>query len=360
MRFGRTLAAVLGCLLSVAAWVPPVAVGAPRPDRGGRLEFVKNIPVDAGTSVGGRLVGDYFYLTSWRHISIYDVTTPTDPQLMSTVPIGTGVSNEDVATDGRLLLYSHQGWQPDGADNALYVWDVSNKKVPVLSAVLPGAGEHTMSCILRCKWAYGSDGKIIDLRDPTNPKIAGRWHNAGRFTNHDVEEVKPGFVVTTPGDGPMQLLDVRRPLQPRRVAEGIYTPSESWLHQASWPHSAADPFLLMGSEGPFSGLSVYDASGWRRTGKIRQTGSYIGLGDSAHWFTVHPDFDRGGLIAMAFHSEGTRVLRVDGHGRVAEMDVFALDRSDVWGSYWIDDEIIYNVDWMRGIDVLRWIPGQEI
>lgn len=345
--------AFLVLLLCLAVWTPSRAVNARQTD--GRLEFVRNLPIDAGTSVGGRLVGNYFYVTSWRHISIFDVTVAADPKLMSTLPIGTGVSNEDVATNGRILLYSHQGWQPDGADNALYVWDVSNKRAPILSAVLPGAGEHTMSCILDCTWAYGADGKVIDLRDPTSPKIAGRWHTRPRFTNHDVEEVKRGYIVTTPGEGPMQLLDVRRPLRPRVVADGMYRPSESWLHQASWPRTGTDRFLLMGSEGPFSGLTVYDAHTWEKDGEIRKQGAFVGMGASAHWFTVHPNFADRGLVAMAFHSEGTRILQVDRRGRVRELDALALDRSDAWGSYWINEDIIYTVDWVRGIDVLRWV-----
>ena len=83
-----------------------------------------------------------------------------------------GFQFENVATNGKILLFTEQL-----PDDELHVYNVSDKTRIREIATLQDAGDHTMTCILGCKWAYGSDGAIVDLRKPGNPKLMRQdWH----------------------------------------------------------------------------------------------------------------------------------------------------------------------------------------
>ncbi len=123
-------------------------------------------PQEILTSTGANIQGDYLYLTSWKSISIYDISDPLNPKLSAYQPIGFMFENENVATDGEILLFSEEL-----PGNALHVYDVSDKTKIEEIATVEGAGDHTTTCILDCEWAYGSDGSITDLRDPENPVL---------------------------------------------------------------------------------------------------------------------------------------------------------------------------------------------
>lgn len=95
-----------------------------------------------------------------------------------------------------------------------------DKALPALAGRLAGTDEHTITCVLDCTWAYGSGGAIVDLRQPSAPRLAGDWRDAipgGPGTQHDVTEVAPGFVLTSSKN--MTLLDVHDPAAPKIVAQ---------------------------------------------------------------------------------------------------------------------------------------------
>jgi hypothetical protein len=72
------------------------------------VEYLKYVPFEIGTATGARIVGKHLYVTSWRSFSIYDVTDPQNPVLESTTPFGFQFENEDVATNGDILLFSEE------------------------------------------------------------------------------------------------------------------------------------------------------------------------------------------------------------------------------------------------------------
>ena len=371
----RTLA-VAGLL--VAALVP-AANGAPATGfTSGPVEYLKTIPIDAGTAWGGRIVGDHFYMGSYRHFSIYDVSDPANPALMSTTPlVGQGMTMEDIDTNGEILVVTAS----TPVSSELQVWDVEDKSAPTKIATVPGAGDHTVSCVLDCKWAYGSTpGKhIIDLRDPANPKVAGSWKHLGVDYVHDVTEVSPGWVVASAN--PMMYIDARKPADPKTVAyapmdESLSLPTtQKVVGSNRWPRAAKDRFLLVSEETPFSGqcdedsarFKVYDARKWRSQNRLVNTGSYQvqngtytdgsppagAVGCSALWFQHHPDFHNGGLVAAAFAEHGLRLLEVESTGRVEELGYYVPYGGSVSAAYWVTDEIVYSVDLTRGFDILR-------
>ena len=163
------------------------------------VEHVTFVPFEIGTATGANFWNEgkdkYMVITSWKSFSIYDITDPTSPQQLSIEPFGFKFENEDVATNGEIMLFSEELPR-----NALHIWNIEDKTNPVEIASLAGAGDHTTSCILDCKYAYGSEGHITDLRNPAKPKLLdSKWGDGGNPPNnsgHDVTEVAPGLVLT--------------------------------------------------------------------------------------------------------------------------------------------------------------------
>ncbi|MGH2735502.1 MAG: hypothetical protein ACRDKZ_07980, partial [Actinomycetota bacterium] len=254
---------------------------------------------------------------------------------------------------------------------------------PVEIATVEGAGNHTTTCLLGCKFSYGSDGSIVDLRNPDKAKLVGNWHRRAGIRQHvhDVDEFRRGFIVVSAFEGPMHLIDARDPLRPRVVvsAEPPELREEAAaaganVHATRWPRRGRDRFL-MGQGG--SNLAqarcdnetrnfwVWDASRWRSHGALKledeytpgnegpEQGSYPASTCSTHWFEAHPTFHNGGDVALAYYDMGTRFLQVTTDGKVKEKGWFLPYGGVTSAVYWITDELVYAIDYTRGIDVLR-------
>ncbi|MDQ3957139.1 MAG: hypothetical protein M3273_02335 [Actinomycetota bacterium] len=370
----KRLLAVLAATL-LAATLAPASAG---PSAGGvssdNVEHVQFVPFEVGTATGARVVGKYLYVTSWERFSIYDISDPMAPVRMSTTPFGFKFENEDVATNGKILVFSEELPR-----SSLHVFDVEDKTNPTPLSTLDGAGQHTMSCLLKCKWLYGSDGYIIDLRDPANPKLMDeRWGDGMPVAGgHDVNEVAPGIVLTS--SDPMLLLDVRKdPRHPKLLAAA--TPMQEFIHSNAWPNNAKDKWALASGEtwtagvdakcdDRSAGLSTWDTSSWKKTKTITmvdvwrpKNGTYADgspvinapFGCSSHWFSAHPKFKNGGLVAAGFYNHGTRFLDVGKDGKITEAGWFLPHGGGTSAAYWITDEIVYAIDYQRGFDVLKY------
>ena len=333
---------------------------------------MRHIPFEAVSATGARLVGDHLYLTSYKNLSIYDVSDPLEPVRVGFEPVPAYIQNEDVDTDGRTLLFSEE--LPTGA---LHVFDVEDPEAPTEVGSLSGAGDHTVSCILDCTYAYGSDGAVVSLADRTSPRPVGDWTiglpDTQSFGIHDVTEVRRGLVVTS--SDPVMVLDVRGdPANPRLLARGTGG-LPGLYHSNQWPRNGRDRFLLVSSEGgvslgPCDGtngvFSVWETDGWRAQRTVSLVDSFRmsngthadgkaapGLGCSAHWFDAHPAWRNGGLVAMAGYKHGTRFLEVAKDGSISEIGYFIGHGADVSAAYWVTPEIVYSIDLNRGIDILR-------
>ena len=328
------------------------------------VEWITNMPLAIDSS-GANFVGDFMYITTSRDLTIYDISSPESPQRLGFLPLPQQpyFAEEDVDTNGKILLV---GTYPDD----LYVIDVEDKSNPVVIGQVGSADQHTWTCVLDCKWAYGSEGLIADLRDPTNPKLAGNWSEGMPATqSHDVTEVAPGLIVTS--SSPMMYLDARKnPAKPKLLGLG-QAPEGQYMHGNLWPHNGKDKFLLAGSEssGPEcedgAYFMTYDATKVKKTKTFTLIDKYTVVngnpaeGDAAadlycgHWFDPHPSYKNGGLVAMAWYEHGTRFLQVDSKGKIKEVGWFLPIAGSTSATYWIDDEILYSVDYNRGIDILR-------
>ena len=376
----RKLAGLLAVGAMMLALLPGAQAGpGPHGVSSDDVEHVAFVPFEVGTATGMNFFSkgkdDYMVVTSWKSFSIYNINDPLNPVQESQTPFGFAFENEDVATNGRIMLFSEELPNSD-----LHIWDIEDVTNPVEIAVAP-SGEHTTSCILDCKYAYGSEGTITDLRDPANPKVLdGKWGDGANPPNnngHDVTEVAPGLVLTS--TNPMLFLDARKdPAHPKVLAQS--TTQEGFVHSNQWPRGSKDKFALSTGEtwtpgvdsrcsDAKAGLTTWDTSSWKKTRTFKEldtfrmvNGTWIDgnpavnapFGCSSHWFTAHPKWKNGGLIAAGFYNHGTRFLKVDSKGKISEVGFFLPNGGGTSGAYWVNDRIVYAVDYQRGFDVLKW------
>ncbi|MFN2525399.1 MAG: LVIVD repeat-containing protein [Actinomycetota bacterium] len=410
MRLRRwTIAIGAATLMGVAGGIP--RAGAQIPVGGWsspNVEWLGNVTLSGTTgAVRGLKHGRYFYAEGFEAIEIFDISKPTAPQRVSRIPLQphatlpgpVGMPNiplDGIDTNGEVLITSASGTFGSQAD-ALLVYDVRDKSAPRLLARVPGAGYY-FTCVARCSWAYAASGEIIDLRDPSRPQIVDFWDRGLHFTlspgdqngSYSLTDITPDRLVT--GSTPMYLLDVSRPTRPRVLAESDGSPhSRGWV---TWPRFSANGIALTVSA-PFmtarcelqdqfagtsldSALKTWDVSHWSRTGVITglseyrlQNGTYVD-GDPAFsgaipnaWacgttgVDAHPRFLDGGLAVMSASSHGVKFLEVSRSGAIEEVGWFLPYLNDTFGAYWITDEIVYTVDWPRGIDILRFKASQQ-
>jgi hypothetical protein len=250
--------------------------------------------------------------------------------------------------------------------------DVSDKANPtLLSTMADTSDQHTVSCILDCTWLYGSEGAIVDLRDPKNPKLSkNTWDKGTLSSYHDVTEVKPGIVLTS--SQPMILLDARTDPENPTLIDSTEMPG--FTHANLWPHLATDQFALVGGESTGPGCSndasatfqTWDTTGYEG-GKPFKLLSQFAMSTGAptsgqspettycvHWFQPHPTYANGGLLSIAWYEHGVRLLQISGEGKISEIGWYvpiAGQSSDV---DWINDKVIYVADYLRGLDILRY------
>lgn len=370
--------------LMMTALLPGAQAGpGPHGNASDNVEHVAFIPFEVGTATGANFFSkgkdDYMIVTGWKTFSIYNINDPEAPAIVGDpVPFGFKFENEDVATDGNIMLFSESLPQ-----NILHIWNIEDVTNPVEIATLPGAGDHTTSCILKCKWAYGSSGHITDLRDPANPKLMeekwGDGANPPNNSGHDVTEVAPGIVLTSTSPV-LMVLDARKdPVHPKHLASSTPSPSPgNFVHSNLWPRNGKDRWAVSTGETccgaeqcdetTSAGITTWDTTGWKKTHTLKEVdtwtaynGTYTDggpvvsgpFGCSSHWFTTHPTWHNGGLIAAGWYNSGTRFLEVADNGKIEQVGYFLPNGGGTSGAYWITDRIVYAVDYQRGFDVLR-------
>ena len=87
------------------------------------------------------------------------------------------------------------------------------------------------------------------------------------------------------------------------------------------------------------------------------------LGCSVHWFQEHPTFHDGGLVAISEYEDGVRFLQIGSDGSITEQGYFLSLGSSSSSPKWAGkDDVLYSIDYQRGIDILRckgehYVPG---
>jgi hypothetical protein len=267
-----------------------------------------------------------------------------------------------------------------------------------------------------CAYAYGRTGHIIDLTDPANPvNLTVTWRQAvdhGARSNspyvHDLTEIRPGLVMTA--GAAAILMDTTDPAAPSEVAR-ISEPgrfSSLGYHSVEWAlddEGGLDPFVVLGTEiapapaggpnalqntagsdckGDNSVIEVWDASEvvaaldgdeaeaptdpqFTRLDTFDAGGRGIFLTGNApahqlycaHWMDIHPDFAAGGLLTVSYYDRGTRFVEVDADGMMREIGWMVPAEGYSGSSRWITDEVVYIMDYRRGMEVVKVDTGTE-
>jgi hypothetical protein len=378
IRSWRSIAAAAAVALATGGLgVPTKADPGPGHFTSPNVTWVANVPLDA-PGIGGRVlqVGKQrrFYVTGSRGLTIYDVTNPGLPIVLGTLA-QPHFENESVAVsdDGKtVLLASDPGF---GQPPVTYVIDTSLVTAPHVASVIT-RGSHTVSCANpACSHLYASSGWVYDIRDRANPKAVS---NDGAGARHYAYRDAAGLLWDD-----AYVIDPRRdPAHPtrRRVGTGGWHNNMRPNADKFRPRRAGDvsPLLRPGellvggdetwlSPGTCDGGSAAVTS-WslvnfdkgvkaKRISTIRpRNGAYTdgsppldAVGCSSHWFDY-----RKGMVAAGWYDHGVRFIKADERtGALTEVGFFQPAVSEAWAAYWIDDEYVYSVDAVRGIDILK-------
>src|SRR4051794_32677151 len=293
-------------LLAVAACLALAATASAQvgPDyvTSDNVEYIRSIKLDVGQTTGARIVGNRLYVTGAKNMSIYDISTPDDPQLLGTLNVNLAWENEEVPTNGKILGISNDWFDlmpscgVDGITGlrCLQLFDVRDPAhVKELPAV-PDSGDHTSECVLDCTYMYGSAGSITDLRgvlDGATPKRLGDWRTAvsaqlkqrglpNVSSCHHVREIRPGYLFAACEPFVfMRVVGKDASITSPVVLAAKRNPDGRFVHSVRWPREGRDKFAFEGGETNFKGhcdgtsngaFATLDAS---KTGK---TGTFAG------------------------------------------------------------------------------------
>jgi hypothetical protein len=370
------------------------------------VEYLGSIKQDVGLTTGAKVIGDRMFVTSGKNISIYDISDPAKPRSLGGMKANVAWENEEVPTNGKVLAVASDFYSvgvPEcvaagAATGCVQLFDVRDPAHIRLVGTIPVAN-HTAECALNCRYFFGRAGTIIDARgvlDGRAPTVVGNWIDELRTQGvdekscHHIREIRPGILLTA--CQPFTAISLRAadggsPEHPKVLYTGA---AAKFVHSARWPRSGHDKFVLIGGEQNFTGrcernnseFSVYGASrvlsGESKTfdGPLDQVppagnGVYAdgkpvagALGCSVHWFQEHGSFRNGGLVAISEYEDGVRFLQVSKAGKITEQGYFLSLGSSSSSPKWAGKgDVLYSIDYQRGIDVLRWtgkhyVPGR--
>jgi hypothetical protein len=172
-----------------------------------------------GSLVGGsvrqvEVVGDIAYLTT-PNLYIFDISDPTDPQLMSSLD---GIFSNALTVSGDYLYVGNvDGW---------YVIDVSNPLNPTQVAFVKL--NRPLITHIKDNYAYvmaDAEGiKIYNVSDPANPVFVADGPDGGLNEDFDVEGDK--LVLASSVDN-ITIVDISDPTTPVTIVQSFGTPKDA-------------------------------------------------------------------------------------------------------------------------------------
>ena len=245
-----------------------------------------------------------------------------------------------------------------------------------------------MTCVRDCQFAYGSyalhgpdgsvahGGSVIDLRDPTPPEGGRRLDRQrraplGQRARRGRDRTWPGADGLGPDAAPRHRREHRRP-EGRRARR----PSRPALHGVEWPRGGRDRFAFVGRrverhrELRAVGGGHELRRGARATyGDVRAARQLPAQERDRHRW--QPGRERGAgmlaaLVPAAPRLRGRRdhrdgLLRPRRCGSCAwtarvrsrRSGASVADGAQASAAYWITDDVVYVVDYVRGLDIVR-------
>jgi hypothetical protein len=196
-------------VLAIAICAVAAMPAAAEPFHSDNVQLVTKLPDTAGAA-SARFVGKNMYVSTWKGLSVFDISKPDDPQRVGFLPLP-HFENEDVDAAGDIVIISND---PSEGIGLIYVIDVSNPATPTIRSIMPNglitgdgivpdnpsATGHIANCLQDCKylWMTGTEQGVVvyDLRDPSNPKFANTFEmpKPKKYGDEtDQEKLDPGF-----------------------------------------------------------------------------------------------------------------------------------------------------------------------
>jgi hypothetical protein len=366
------------------------------------VEYLGSIKQDVGLTTGAKVVGDRLYVTSGKNITIYDISKPESPQTLGSMKVNTAWENEEVPTNGKVLAVASDFYSVTASclsalkvTGCIQFFDVRDPSNIKEVGAVPVAN-HTAECVLDCQYFYGKAGTIVDARgilDGKPPTVVGNWitelktQGVDSKSCHHMREIRPGVLITA--CRPFSVITVNSDDAPGASPEHpkvLYTgQSDAFVHSARWPRKGHDKFVLIGGETNFTGRcngangefrtysaeAVNDGTSTTFAGPVARlqpagNGTYTDgkppvnhLGCSVHWFQEHSTFKNGGLVALSEYEDGVRFLQIKRDGQIEEQGFFAALGGSSSSPKWAPTgDVVYSLDYDRGIDIIRW-KGQH-
>jgi hypothetical protein len=356
----------------------------------------------------------YMFVTSVAGLSVYNVTHPRSPVLVTKMPLP-HFENEDVDLGGNILMISNDAAESRGL---LYLIDISDPKNPeaVYQPPVPpnypldmggiaglGGPGHTASCVNNCDFAWITDGgglRVYDLRaakaSDGAPELMGTMNSpVGGVAMHDVQRDGNGLYWVAGYDGTAAYRVPRSSnydnvkdavLVARTNAQGESTYEEDlglgdgngpndYIHHNSRRmrnkgvvYITEEDYTRPGCKGagsfqtwklplkrdgrPDPGRRMSFLDQWQTEILEESPTGYAPAGVcSAHYFDVSRN-----LVAQGWYEQGTRFLDVSNARRIRQVGYFVPPRTMTWASYFPPTDrtrqTVYTLDALRGIDVL--------
>lgn len=381
-RTGLLLVAVL-----VAASAPGAGVAA-EPDKSDNVKVVASIPLPDATDVWNAATdldfsGRYAFMGRWDTerklggVHIYDIGGRV-PKEVSFLSCPGGQNDVAVVRPGLLALGYHNA-RCGAKGGGVTLIDVENPRRPrILGSVAQKPyGTHTLTAypgrdLVYASpggWGYeeepddGGDEYIIDVSDPSRPKVAATFDpkvaGCHDLTFHVTRKVK---LAACAGDTMTQLWDVSKPLAPEVVAN-VYNPLSGFNHSAEI--SPDGKVLVVAEEtsvdecnaSPAGSVWVYDIavpasprllSYYSIPRGSPTSGSIFEYGCSAHNFKFIPGTR---LLVSSWFRSGMNVLDLTEPARPKEVAHYVPPGGTYWSAYWYDGRIY--ASGLPGLDVFE-------
>src|SRR5581483_10980814 len=179
-----------------------VGIGTTNPGQkleisGGNILLSQANPVQIASLSDGQSIDDIFLSGNYafvanataNNMSVYDITTPSTPRLLSTFSQGCVPSNDSRIISGNLIFIACTSSSP----YSIRIYDFSNIASPSLLATLPHVQvEFPNSMAVSGRYLYvaqdyvGNNLGIYDIADPRNPKKVGSTGSGDRMNGMDV------------------------------------------------------------------------------------------------------------------------------------------------------------------------------
>ena len=349
------------------------------------------------------------FVTGLSGLNVYDISDPEVPTEIGNLTLP-HFENEDVDLGGNILLISNDAAESTGI---LYVIDISDPTQPEQVGQLDMGGNpvfggpgHTASCILKCKYAWVTDGgsiRVVDLRDPTQPETIGTFQSpVGGLAMHDVQTDPSGiaWVAGFDGTAAYKITDAYKPKagDPESLAPKVLTQTNEkgastydeefglddgdnyndYIHHNSLRRKKDNVLFITEEDytrptckgaGSFqtwklpvsgqnkapNGQKLTPLAKWQTELLADQPAdpvNPVAAMCSAHYFDI-----ANNIVAQGWYEQGTRFLDVTNTSKIRQIGYFILPTSATWAAHFAPNDpeksIVYVLDATHGIDVLK-------